>query len=269
MHTKEENTMTKQFNPNSYPKSISRIPLTQINVADYQRVVRESTVRKIINNFDPRGLGSLLVSKRDGKYWVFDGQHRLRALQALGAKTAECIVYEGMTYLDEAKAWDYFNLKSSRATRLDQANAEIKRGDTFAIALNETVEETGLSIDYQQTGRDGYISAYIALEKIYKEYGRDRLQKTLRFIKQVFGLSRKAFQRSMMIGMTEFFVRYEKNPKFDQRFLEKRLVNNGLQVLLNLATRNKKQYNQTLEEATVSALLELYNSNKKFENRLR
>lgn len=261
--------MSKKFNPSNYPKSITRIPLSDINVDSYQRVLKESTVRKIINNFDPVGLGSLLVSKRDGKYWVFDGQHRLKALQALGAKTAECIVYEGMTYLDEAKAWDYFNLKSNRATRLDQANAELKRGDEFAIALDKAVEETGLYIDYQQKGREGHIKAYIALEKIYKEYGRDRLQKSLRFIKQTYGMTVKAYQRSMIIGITEFFVRYEKNPKFDQRFLEKRLVNNGLQTLLNLATRNKKQYNQSLEEATVSALLELYNNNKKFENRLR
>lgn len=261
--------MSKKFNPSNYPKSITRIPLSDINVDNYQRVLKESTVRKIINNFDPVGLGSLLVSKRDGKYWVFDGQHRLKALQALGAKTAECIVYEGMTYLDEAKAWDYFNLKSNRATRLDQANAELKRGDEFALALDKAIEETGLRIDYQQTGREGHIKAYIALEKVYKEYGRDRLQKTLRFIKETYGMSIKAYQRSMIIGVTEFFVRYEKNPKFDQRFLEKRLVNNGLQTLLNLATRNKKQYNQSLEEATVSGLLELYNNNKKFENRLR
>lgn len=269
MHIKEENTMNKKFNPNNYPKSIQRIPLAQIHVADYQRVLRNSTVKKIIDNFDPVGLGTLFVSKRDGKYWVFDGQHRLRALQALGVKTVECIVYEGMTYLDEAKAWDYFNLKATRANRLDQANAELKRGEAFAVALNNAVEETGLMIAYDGNNREGRIVAYTGLEKIYKDYGRDRLQKTLRFIKKTFGLDRKAYQRSMIIGVTEFFVRYEKYPKFDEKFLEKRLVNNGLQVLLNLSTRNKKQYNQSLEEGTVSALLELYNNNKKVENKLR
>lgn len=174
-----------------------------------------------------------------------------------------------MTYPDEAKAWDYFNLKSSRATRLDQANAELKRGEAFALALNRTVEETGLEIAYDGNNKDGRIVAYTGLEKVYKEYGRDRLKKTLHFIKKTFGLDKKAYQRSMIIGVTRFFVQFEKNSKFDQRFLEKRLVNNGLQVLLNLATRNKKQYNQSLEEGTVSALLELYNNNKRFENRLK
>ena len=261
--------MTRTFNPSSYPKQIVKLPLDTIKIADYQRTVKQSTVRKIVNSFDPRGLGSLLVSHRDGSYYVFDGQHRLLALEELGAKSVECIIYEGMTYVDEAKAWDYYNLKSSRATRVDQANAELKRGEPFAIALDKTVEECGLHIDYKNTGRDGYIHAYSSIEKIYKTYGKARLQFTLRFIKETFGIKRKAFQRSVLIGITEFFVRYEKNPSFDQRFLEKRLVKNGLDTLLNLATRNKKQYNQLLEEATVSALLELYNEKKKFDNRLR
>lgn len=260
--------MNKKFNPNNFVMKIQRINLSELNIADYQRVLRESTVNKIVKEFDPVGLGNLLVSYRDGKYWVFDGQHRLSALKLLGAKSADCIVYNGMTYIDEAKAWDYFNT-TKKATRLDKANSEFKRGEPLALALNSAVEECGLGIDYQNTGREGLIVAYTALESIYKQYGRERLTKTLRFLKETFGLSKQTYQRSVLIGMTEFFVRYENNPNFNQKFLEKQLVKNGIEILNNLATRNKQQYNQTLDEAVVSALLELYNKGKKYENRLR
>lgn len=256
-----------KFKPDNFEKRIQKIPVELIQIADYQRVLRDSIVNKIVKEFEPVGLGNLLVSFRDGRYWVFDGQHRLSALKIMGVKTAECIVYTGMTYYDEAKAWDYFNT-TKKATKLDKANSEFLRGEPLAVAINQAVEECGLMIDYKAANRDGAIRAYSAIESIYKKYGKARLQKTLRFLKETFGLSNSVYRRSVLIGTTEFFVRYENNPKFNQKFLEKQLVKNGIDVLNNLATRNKQQYNQTLDEAVVSALIELYNKGKKYENRL-
>lgn len=258
-----------KFTPENYPKSIKQIPLTEIHTADYQRQLRGSNIDKIVKNFDPVGLGSILVSRRDGKYWVFDGQHRLSALRILGFKAIECIVYEGMTYIDEAKAWDYYNLKQNKATKLDEANAKLKRGDAAAIDLNNAVEEIGLSIAYDGSQKQGQIIAISALEKIYNEYGRERLQKVLSLIKGVFGTEKKAYQRFIVLGINEFLLRYENNPNFSEAWLRTRLEKAGFGSFSGYAKDCKFLGRTTSEEGVISATLKIYNTKKRFDNQLR
>lgn len=256
------------FDTTKYKKRIEKLAVNEIRVADYQRQITETTVKKIVNNFDPRGLGHIMVSHRDGMYWVFDGQHRLEAMKRLGAETIEAITYEGMDYKDEAKAWDYFNLKSSRAKRIDQANAELKRGETFALALDETVNECGLMIDYRNSKVKGSIQAYSSLEKIYKKYGREHLQKTLCFIAGVYGKNYGVFTNFIIEGFAEFFARYEEHENFDSKFLERRLCLEGLDALKATVTQIKKLYNKPQIEAAVIYILKTYNHNKQFKNQL-
>lgn len=51
----------------------------------YQSPVKESQVKKIVKNFDPQKLHTIVVNKRnDGQFFVIDGQHRVEALKELG-----------------------------------------------------------------------------------------------------------------------------------------------------------------------------------------
>ena len=118
----------KQSPTTKFQKNLATLPVSIIRVDDYQRVLRESNVKKIVSGFDPIGLQHLSISFRDGEYYVFDGQHRLEALKRLGIEEVECIIHYGMSYEDEAKAWDYFNKQITVASRLDEANAALKRG---------------------------------------------------------------------------------------------------------------------------------------------
>ena len=43
---------------------------------------QKAKVNKIVKNFNPIGMGPILVSEReDGSLWIFDGQHRVEALK--------------------------------------------------------------------------------------------------------------------------------------------------------------------------------------------
>lgn len=46
---------------------------------DYQRELKSERVKRIVSNFDERIANEPKVSYRDGKYYVFDGQHTIDA----------------------------------------------------------------------------------------------------------------------------------------------------------------------------------------------
>ncbi len=47
----------------------------------YQRDINQKEVAYIVSNFDPHQIGVIKVSYRDGKYYVYDGQHRITAFK--------------------------------------------------------------------------------------------------------------------------------------------------------------------------------------------
>ena len=45
----------------------------------YQRELNRPRVNRIVKNWNPYLVNACKVSFRDGKYWVFDGQHTIAA----------------------------------------------------------------------------------------------------------------------------------------------------------------------------------------------
>ena len=61
--------------------------------------------KEIIWDWDERLLDPVIVSFRDGKFYVIDGQHRIAAMRKMnnGSEVmAVCKVYSGLTYEQEA-----------------------------------------------------------------------------------------------------------------------------------------------------------------------
>ena len=57
--------------------TLKRIPIAEIKFAPYQRELKISKVRKIIEYFIPDIVGVALVSFRGGNFWCMDAQHRI------------------------------------------------------------------------------------------------------------------------------------------------------------------------------------------------
>jgi hypothetical protein len=63
---------------------------------DYQRTLDVNRVKRIVANFNPNLVNPIKVSLRNGKYYVFDGQHTLAALKMKNNNQnllVECKVY--------------------------------------------------------------------------------------------------------------------------------------------------------------------------------
>ena len=72
----------------------------------YQRPVNERVVNLLIRDWDEQLLEPLIVSFRDGRFHLVDGQHRVIALRRKNGGSdvmVLCRVYSGLTYEQEAE----------------------------------------------------------------------------------------------------------------------------------------------------------------------
>ena len=86
-------------------------------------------VDRLIAKWDDRLLTPLVVSFRDGKFNVVDGQHRIAAMRKMadgGNVTVPCLIYTGLSYEQEAEL--YFNLLIYRYYH----EVSLYNGDGFA-----------------------------------------------------------------------------------------------------------------------------------------
>lgn len=67
---------------------------------DYQRTASASKILEIASEWSWIGCGVIIVAKRDGSYWVIDGQHRvLAAKRRSDIKEMPCLVLMSKTFV--------------------------------------------------------------------------------------------------------------------------------------------------------------------------
>ena len=74
-----ENAKAKIVMPKSVTLSTKVLKIDK----SYQRLINYAMVQDIRDNFDPDLFQSIIVSERDGEYYVVDGGHRFLAVEKL------------------------------------------------------------------------------------------------------------------------------------------------------------------------------------------
>lgn len=196
----------------------------------YQSPVKDAQVKKIVKDFDPQKLHTIVVNRRnDMNFYIIDGQHRVEALKELGIPLIEATVHEGLTIQQEADMYFGINDRPTKSP-ISKGKAKLTSGDKFANHLDMIVNTTGMRIDYENAGLKGTISAYGTLERILKKYGSDILVKTLNLIQTVYGDDRTYYQGYVMEGFAKLLYTFEDSLKMNE--LIKRLKQKGFNDLL-------------------------------------
>jgi len=93
------------------PKGISQVEITDDLCFNYsvQRDLRPSHVVRICEKFDPRVVRPASAVKREGKYYLFDGQHTSVALSVLGFKAVPMTYVETTHQSFDAVAFEILN----------------------------------------------------------------------------------------------------------------------------------------------------------------
>ena len=132
---------------NDFPSRTEKVVINQLGVDEtYQRPVSKAKVNKIVKNFNPIGMGPILVSEReDGSLWIFDGQHRVEALKILGELVWEVTIYSGMTLKDEATAFRLLQ-EGSKANAAERYVSELAAGVKETIAIENLLNQNGFTV---------------------------------------------------------------------------------------------------------------------------
>ena len=95
----------------------------------YQRPVDSVHVNKISKDFNKRYLNCIIVSYRDGYFWILDGQHRYNAAVIKGITNLTCIILTDLTSQEEAKMFKDLNINHKKPDPYKLFKANVWNGD--------------------------------------------------------------------------------------------------------------------------------------------
>src|SRR6266568_1483490 len=112
-----------------------------------QRSIIPSRLRKMTANFNPDGVGELLVSRRADGLYLLDGQHRQRTVIATHNGTGPvpsvtCEIYTGLSLVDEARL---FLMRNDRAgvSGVDRDRNMSTLGDMATLDIQNAAQAAG------------------------------------------------------------------------------------------------------------------------------
>lgn len=123
--------------------SIVDIRLLDIDYS-YQRILGNK-VSTLTKNFDYRLMDPIIVSFRDNKLYIIDGQHRLIAAAAHGILQIPCIIHLDLTRADEAKMFAMQNSGKSKLTPYDLFKAHLQYGEPVDTTINNICKKYGIT----------------------------------------------------------------------------------------------------------------------------
>lgn len=184
----------------------------------YQRELNSRRVREIAENFDERVANEPKVSARDGRFYVFDGQHTIAARKMLnGGRDLPilCKVYTGLTEQDEAVLFAEQTGISAKVYPGSKIRALVFGGDPDAIAFVEATESAGLHLSFNQSRGLNRIGCVAAAYGEFLSAGADLYTEALRVIAAAWDGHKDSLRAETIQGVTEFIKLYhdEYDPK--------------------------------------------------------
>lgn len=222
-----------------------------------QRELRPGWAAQIAAEFDPDRFLPPLVSKRDGKYYVIDGQHRVFALKLMGWDDQEiqCWVYEGLSEADEADLFLWHNnTKAVRSFDKFQIGVAAERPDETDI--DRIVRSQGLKV---AQGQAGGVSATGALRKVYA-HGPNVLARTLRIIRDSYGDD--GMKGHVIEGLGLLAARHNGELNDDDAIRKLANARGGLGALNTKANTLRKQLGRPIPHCVAAAATEIINTGR-------
>lgn len=237
-----------------------RINSSQI-IADkaYQRPLDTKRVKKIVNDFNPKLVNPIKVSLRGGKYYVFDGQHTLRALVLKnGGKdlAVECKIYEGLTQEQEADLFAEQNGISKAVGIADKMRAMYLSGNKDIKELKEGIDSIGIVFDFSKNKASNKIICYNAVYRIYKKDSIYSLMETLQIIIEAWNGHEDSLRKEIISGMHIF------RKVYDGKYNREELVRKLTKVSAAYILREGSAFRSGGDKRFARQILNIYNRNK-------
>lgn len=230
----------------------------------YQRKLDQSKINAIVKDFDWNLVNAPKLSFRDGKYWVFDGQHTTTGCKEQNEGKdlpLMCKVFYGLTRLDEMNLFIRQNGRSSAVSVYAKYRALYQFGDPDVTAIYNACESAGLRMEFAGGNRgNNRIVALSTLYRSYKALGAVGLADVLSIIREAWGGIRDSLNREIISSVTVFYE------NFHDSFNRKRLM----KILKSLdpvaIVREGKSICKRADLGCARVILRAYNKNLKEAN---
>lgn len=153
--------MTKKAKPVGPPPEFSNrgvlrdVPYNELVIdANYQREYKPGWARHIAENMDADMFEPIKVARRpNGRFYIFDGQHRYHALGLLGytsKHTVQCLVFESSGGRDEGDRFLISNT-TKPVSALCKFRIAVNTGHEDECAVSKTITDLGLKVGSGQS----------------------------------------------------------------------------------------------------------------------
>jgi len=199
----------------SNPGSIRTLSTSQLTSGlPYQRPVAQKDVDKIVREWNGREVTPVVVSFRDGKFNVVDGQHHIEAMrQKAGGRDVivPCIIHTGMTYEQEAELYARLDRDKKRLTLRQYTKAVVEAGsDANILKIKRLTEDVGFIWALgEPTGEPFEIAPIRALINAYQLLGGEGFARMLSLMAGAWQGTPNSLKASMLSGMALFIKTYE------------------------------------------------------------
>lgn len=183
------------------------VQLSEIHLANYQRKINPEKVKKIRESFDPHRMRPIELSSRDGKFWCFDGQHRLEVFKNLNIKRIPVNVHFDLTYEDEALLFAMQHVNEQHISKRDEWKALCEAKSPLAKMITRTCKEFNFEVGGDS--KDGKsIGAIREVLKIAERHGEQGLRDVLFVLRSAFQHDSSSAHHDIVAGMSKILDTY-------------------------------------------------------------
>lgn len=183
-----------------------------ISCQPYQRPVNKKNCDCIKTGYIKELVNPIKVSLRNGKYYVFDGQHTLTVLTEMFGEncTVPCLVYCGLTYEREAELFAKQDEFKKKLDIREQVKAQYESKDEEIVRFVKAVEECGYKCRFNGGGRnEGVGNIRYLLDHVYRTKGEEHMKRILHIIKAAWPEEHSATSDPIIKGVDIFVSLYD------------------------------------------------------------
>jgi hypothetical protein len=247
------------------PHKFMQVALGDMVVSERaQRSLRPARVHEILSALDLSAFGEPILSFRDGRYYVIDGQHRTKAMAEFMGDGWEqqkilCKVYEGMSEQDEAKMFRLLNTVLN-TTPYDKFKVGVTEGREEETRIKAIVEAAGLHIGRSRKESTGAVSAIGALRTAYRLSPKS-LMFSLKLASQAYGDA--GLEASVIEGLAQLHNRYDKALDDEMSVEALAQARGGVKGLLNAAAKRRLTTGNSLAICVAAEAVDVINRYRK------
>jgi hypothetical protein len=178
---------------------------------EYQRKLNTERVARIVAGFDERIANEPKVSFRDGRYYVFDGQHTISARKHMNSDKdlpILCKVYFGMTEAEEALLFAMQTGDSAALTPSAKLRANLHGEDKASTEFYEATEDAGFHVGFERGGGVGRIICINTAFAEFRRVGAELYKEALTILLEAWDGDPDSLRAEIIQGIVHFVELY-------------------------------------------------------------